>query len=126
MSKILVIDDEEAMRSVLRRGLETAGHSVVEAANGVEGLKQIEAGGIELIVTDLLMPEMDGIEIIFSIRKNHPELKIIAMSGGGQLPADGYLKIAQRGGARRVLIKPFKLQELLQAVEEELQGGSPK
>ncbi len=124
MAKILVIDDDEAMRSVLRRGLETAGHSVLEAANGAEGLRLIEAGGIEVVVTDLLMPEMDGIEVIFNVRKQYPSLKVIAISGGGQLPPEGYLKIAQRGGARRILMKPFKLEELLQAVKDELKGGT--
>lgn len=122
MAKILVIDDDDSMRSVLRMGLETAGHLVLEAANGTEGLRQIEAGGVEVVVTDLLMPEMDGIEVIFNVRKKYPSLKVIAISGGGQLPPEGYLKIAQRGGARRILMKPFKLEELLQAVKDELKG----
>lgn len=122
MAKILVIDDDDSMRSVLRMGLETAGHLVLEAANGTEGVRQIEAGGVEVVVTDLLMPEMDGIEVIFNVRKKYPSLKVIAISGGGQLPPEGYLKIAQRGGARRILMKPFKLEELLQAVKDELKG----
>lgn len=122
MAKILVIDDNDAMRSVLKVGLEAAGHLVLEAANGTEGLRQIEAGGVEVVVTDLLMPEMDGIEVIFSVRKKYPSLKVIAISGGGQLPPEGYLKIAQRGGARQILMKPFKLEELLQAIKNELNG----
>jgi DNA-binding NtrC family response regulator len=122
MAKILIIDDDDSMRSVLRMGLETAGHLVFEAANGTEGLRQIEAGGVEVVVTDLLMPEMDGIEVIFNVRKKYPSLKVIAISGGGQLPPEGYLKIAQRGGARRILMKPFKLEELLQAVRDEVNG----
>lgn len=120
MAKILILDDEAGMRSILRRALEHAGHEVLEGTNGVEGLKRISENEVDIVVTDLLMPELDGIELIFNLRKSRPNLRVIAISGGGQLPPDSYLKIAQRGGARRILIKPFELRELLIAIEEEL------
>lgn len=120
MATVLIIDDEPGMRAIMRRALEHAGHAVVAASNGAEGLKRISEAPIDIVVTDLLMPELDGIELIFNLRKTRPNLRVIAISGGGQLPPDGYLKIAQRGGARRILIKPFELRELLIAIEEEL------
>jgi DNA-binding NtrC family response regulator len=126
MARVLIIDDEDGMRTILRRALEHAGHSVIEASNGLEGLKRISQETIDIVVTDLLMPELDGIELIFNLRKSRPNLRVIAISGGGQLPPDSYLKIAQRGGARRILIKPFELRELLIAIEEELKvSGIP-
>ena len=117
MANILLIDDDNAMRSVMRRALEHAGHTVHEASDGLAGLQRISDGGLDLVVTDIIMPEFDGIELIFNLRKTHPDLRVIAISGGGQLPPEGYLKIAQRGGARMILSKPFELRDLTAAVE---------
>ena len=120
MANILLIDDDNAMRSVMRRALEHAGHTVHEASDGLTGLQRISDGGLDLVVTDIIMPEFDGIELIFNLRKTHPDLRVIAISSGGQLPPEGYLKIAQRGGARMILSKPFELRDLIAAVEEAL------
>lgn len=120
MASVLLIDDDLPMRAVMRRALERAGHTVTEAGDGMSGIQRISDGGIDLVITDIIMPELDGIELIFNLRRTHPNLRVIAISGGGQLPPDGYLKIAQRGGAKRILSKPFELRELLEAVDEAL------
>lgn len=73
---------------------------------------------MDLVVTDMVMPEMDGVELILILRKTHPRLPVIAMSGGGRLGPDDYLKIARAGGAARILAKPFEIDQLLWMVRE--------
>ena len=119
MARILVIDDDSAIRSVVRRGLERAGHEVTEAPDGDAGLKSFRTRNTDLVITDIIMPEREGVETIMALRKEFPALKIIAMSGGGGGSAD-FLSIAKKLGARRTLAKPFGHRELLDAVEEVL------
>ena len=119
MARILVIDDDTAIRSVVRRGLERVGHDVTEAPDGDAGLKAYRAHHTDLVVTDIIMPEREGVETIMALRKEFPGLKIIAMSGGGGGSAD-FLGIAKKLGARRALTKPFGHRELLEALEEVL------
>jgi CheY-like chemotaxis protein len=122
-ARILLVDDNTALRSVLRLVLVCAGHAVYDVANGREALKQIAAEPFDLVITDLLMPEMDGVETIFAIHKAQPGLPIIAMSGGGLGSAHLYLALARLGGAGRILEKPFANSELLLAVDELLCAG---
>jgi DNA-binding NtrC family response regulator len=117
-ARILLVDDNTELRSVLRLILVCAGHAVSDAANGRQALKQIAEKAFDLVVTDLLMPEMDGLETIFAIHRAHPCLPIIAMSGGGMGSAHTYLNAARLGGAGRILEKPFANSELLRAVDE--------
>lgn len=117
MQTILLIDDDSHLRTALRRALELGGYRVEEAANGRVGIEQLERHPVDLVVTDIIMPEMEGVETIIHLRRNRPDLPIIAMSGGARVHVGLCLKIAETAGAVRALAKPFGLSELLEAVE---------
>ena len=114
---VLLIDDEKAFRSVLRQVLSKAGYDVVEAANGAEGIQRFNENPADMIITDIIMPEKEGIETIIELKKAHPDVKFIAMSGGGWYGTDIDFDMAKKLGAR-TLDKPFALQELLDVVAE--------
>lgn len=119
MSRILVIDDDPEVRQMLRKMLERAGYDVAEATDGKMAMKHYLAQPADLIITDLIMPEKDGIETITDFRRNSPAVKIIAISGGGRYTAsDNYLYIAKRLGAHHVLEKPFNHKELLKVIQQ--------
>ena len=120
MSRILIIDDEQPVRSVFRRALERAGHEVSEAGDGQAGLKQIAQSSFDLVVTDIVMPTMEGVEFIFQVHREQPDLKVIAMSGGGRVAPKAYLDMARAAGAVSVLAKPFTIEALLAAVDAAL------
>ena len=115
---ILVIDDDETIRELLRAILEREGYRVLEAPDGGEGLKQFTETPTDLVITDLIMPGKEGIETIRDLRRKFPDVKIIAVSGGGRIGPDSYLKMAKGVGALRTLSKPFDRTVLLKAVEE--------
>ena len=115
---ILVIDDDETIRVLLRAILERDGYQVVDAPDGGEGLKQYRENPTDLVITDLIMPGKEGIETIRDLRREFPHVKIIAVSGGGRIGPDSYLKMAKGVGALRTLSKPFDRMTLLKAVEE--------
>lgn len=112
---ILLIDDEDSFRSVIRQVLVNAGYEVVEASNGAEGIRYFHQNPADMIVTDIIMPEKEGIETIIELKKAFPHVKLIAMSGGGWYGTDIDFDMAKRLGAR-TLDKPFALQELLDVV----------
>jgi CheY-like chemotaxis protein len=116
MPRILLVDDDEQFRKVLRLSLLKLGHEVAEARDGNEALKLVEAGPPDVLVTDLVMPEKEGLETIAEVRRTHPALKIIAMTGGGRVNASDYLKIARAMGADLVLAKPFSIDEISSAL----------
>ena len=116
---ILLIDDEKPFRSVIKQVLTKAGFEVVEAANGVEGISRFYEKPADMIITDIIMPEKEGIETIIELKKAHPRLKLIAMSGGGWYGTDIDFDMAKKLGAR-TLDKPFALQELLDLINEML------
>ena len=118
--RILVIDDEELVRLTLRQTLEKAGYEVAEAQDGKEGLEIQNEVPVDLVITDIIMPEMDGMEMIHALRQKHPDVKVIAISGGGRAGTAGYLNLAKKIGAHHVLPKPFDRQELLQLVKTTL------
>lgn len=118
MARILIIDDDTDLRSTLRDLLEQAGYEVVEASDGREGLAAYMATPAELIITDLLMPEHEGLETICSLRQLNPQIKIIAITGGGQTGRLDFLQAAAFLGAQRTLQKPFNRQTLLAAVRD--------
>jgi len=97
--------------------LEAAGHTVVVAEDGVQAPKVLATHPVEVIITDLLMPERDGLEFITEVRKKYPGIKIIAMSGGGHIARDSYLRIAKNFGAHFLLEKPFSQAGVLNAIE---------
>jgi DNA-binding response OmpR family regulator len=113
---ILVIDDEEPVRVVLRQMLEKEGYEVEEAQDGAVGMNLLRDHLADLIITDLFMPEKEGIETIMEVRKCFPQVKIIAMSGGGRTGTLDFLPMAESFGAQRTLAKPFERRELLEAV----------
>jgi DNA-binding response OmpR family regulator len=116
MAKILVLDDEPSILLMIRKMLEKAGYEVSTASNGKEGMKLFEQEKPELVITDIIMPEKEGLETIFELRRMHPELKIIAISGGGRISPDGYLPGAKLLGANMVFQKPLVPKEFLAAV----------
>lgn len=113
---ILVIDDEEPVRIALRQMLEKEGYGVEEAPNGAVGMELLRDHPADLMITDLFMPEKEGIETMIEVRKCFPQVKIIAMSGGGRVGALDLLPMAESFGALRTLAKPFERKELLDAV----------
>jgi DNA-binding response OmpR family regulator len=121
MARILIIDDNAPTRDILRQALERAGHEVLEAADGRVGIARQRAMPAAVIITDLLMPDQEGLETIRELRRDFPTTGIIAMSGGGQIGYDTLLTMAERLGAQRVLQKPFGLRDMLDAVHQLLQ-----
>ena len=116
MARILVVDDEELARYALREILQSAGHEVVEAINGNEGVALQRAQPFDLVVTDIIMPEKEGVETTIELKRDYPSLKVIAISGGGRTRTLDFLKLARQYGADKVLAKPFSEEELLESV----------
>jgi len=126
MARILLIEDDDSVRTILYLTLVHYGHSVVEARDGREGLDLFRLGGVDLVITDIVMPGKEGFEVLMKIRKKNPALKIIAISGGGLHNAAHYLHTAKLLGAAKVLAKPFSNEALMAAVNELLpDGGTP-
>jgi DNA-binding response OmpR family regulator len=123
MARILVIDDDPDIRAFLEEILKPAGHEVILAADGREGMERYRTSPADLVITDLYMPNQEGLETIRELRTCFPEVAIIAMSG--RTAALTMLSVAQKFGAVEVLRKPFSADELIAAVEEALRGQSP-
>ena len=124
MPDILLIDDDEALRSVLAKALAYAGHHVVQAADGREGLELYHARKFDLVITDLIMPVQEGVETILRLKKEGATTPVIAISGSAS-NSRLYLEIAAKIGARRVLQKPFSPPELLAVINEVLDSSRP-
>ena len=120
MPRILVIDDEESIRNVLCTLLEGAGYEVMEAQNGRAGIQQCRRVSVDLVITDIIMPEGEGLETIRELRRSYPGLKIFAMTGARISRQLDILNIAKAFGAIRTFDKPFDLDEMLNAVREEV------
>jgi len=120
MALILIIDDEPQIRSLLKLMLERDGYEVAEAPDGVEGIRIYRQNPADLIITDLIMPNKDGIGVIIDLKKEFPNVKIIAMSGGGLNKPEGYLKGAKKLGAACTLTKPIDRGEMLKAIKDVL------
>ncbi len=120
MARILVIDDEELVRYTLRAILESADHEVVEAKDGNEGIASCKAHPADLVITDIIMPEKEGMETIIELRHAYPDVKIVAISGGGRIAGSDYLKLARKLGADEVMPKPFQMDEVLSMVRRVL------
>ena len=123
MDRVLIIEDDEYVQKMLKQTLERAGYEVAAATNGATGLKLYESKAnasepFKVVITDLIMPEMEGIETITKLRKNNPKVKIIAISGGGRNKPEDYLHLAGKLGAARTFTKPVDRDALLQAVSE--------
>ncbi|PIE56043.1 MAG: response regulator [Desulfobulbus propionicus] len=106
------------MRVLLRQAMELAGYGVVEAENGRQGVRQMQDHDINLVVTDLIMPEQEGLETIAKLTREYPAVKIIAISGGGRIEPEAYLPAALELGATEVFSKPFDIRKFVRTVEE--------
>lgn len=126
MAHILVIDDNAEFREILRAHLEANGHQVVLAENGDRGLAVLDRGGIDIVLTDILMPQRDGIEVLRAAKQRWPDLPVIAISGGGWIDAGDLLGMAERLGADLVLQKPVRRDDLISAVDAALRENLRK
>lgn len=125
MALILIIEDDLTIREVLRQILEHVGYEVMEASDGKEGISLYRERQADLIITDIIMPKKEGLETIMDLWAEFPELKIIAISGGGRLGPETYLELAEGFGANRLLNKPLGHEELLEAVQDLLGEVTP-
>jgi DNA-binding response OmpR family regulator len=116
--RILIIDDDEQMRDLLYKAMQWAGFEVMAAENGRQGQQLFEELPADLIITDLIMPEQEGLETIRILKLNDPAVKIIAISGGGRIGPEAYLPAAKELGADRVFSKPFDIKELVTTVQK--------
>lgn len=121
--RVLVIDDDQQMRKLLRQVMEWAGYEVMEAEDGRAGMKIQQQIQADLVITDLIMPEQEGLETITALKNMYPSVRIIAISGGGRIGPEAYLPAAKELGADRVFSKPFDVKELAQTVKELLENG---
>ena len=122
--RVLLIDDEQMVRKIVRKMLERGGHEVTEAENGRLGLEQLQRGSYDLVLTDIIMPEMEGVETVMTVLEQYPALKVIAMSGGGRTGNMDFLATAEKLGASAVLNKPFTLAALAQAIDQAFKKAS--
>ena len=122
MPVILIIDDDDALRATMRKILERAGHEVRDAGDGDRGLRIFREDGADLVITDIIMPEKEGIETIQELREEDPDLPILAVSGGGRADPAEPLTDARLLGADETLAKPFTVEELQETVARMLQG----
>ena len=123
--KILLVDDEEALRRMVRAVLDCEEYLFTEASNGIDAQSILENEPFDLIISDVIMPDCDGIELIMAIRGRYPAMKAIIMSGGGRVRAGHYLDLAEKLGATRVFEKPFDTAELRRTVRELLFDETP-
>jgi DNA-binding NtrC family response regulator len=118
--RIVLIDDDTDVEEVIAAMLKSAGYEVCIAGDGEEGLALVAQGGADLVLTDILMPGTDGIQVITQLRANQPDLPVIAMSGGGKVVQYDSLPVASLLGAVQTLNKPFKKSRLLESVDAAL------
>jgi CheY-like chemotaxis protein len=121
MAQVLVVDDEDQVRKLIRLVMEQEGHTVVEASNGKRATQRIQEAEIDLVISDVVMPDMDGLELIREIRRTYQGIKILAISGAGKEGPGLYLNIAERFGADAILMKPFAPDQLIEKVSALLQ-----
>jgi DNA-binding response OmpR family regulator len=125
MVKILLVDDDESLRVALTKAHQRIGHEIRTAENGRKALEVHRDWLPDLIITDLIMPEKEGLETIQCVRAKDKTVKIIAMSGGGRANPNDYLEIALHLGANAILPKPFELEQLQSAIQPFLPSSAP-
>ncbi len=119
MARILVIEDETQIRTMLRKILEDDGYDVMDAPNGRVGMELIQGESVDLVITDIIMPEKEGVEVVGELLDHFPETKIIVISGGSRnINANNLLLSVKMLGAHRTLLKPFDIEELLSSVKQ--------
>jgi Response regulator containing CheY-like receiver, AAA-type ATPase, and DNA-binding domains len=123
LKRILVVDDEAQIRTLLTQMLEQEGYTVHTAENGEEGMSLVSSYPFDLVITDMIMPVKDGLKFIMELVRDYPELKILAISGGGAIKAERYLTMAGYLGDIATLEKPFKRDNFLEVVRKQLAAG---
>lgn len=118
MKNILIIDDDNLVRGMVAKALRKTGYHVLEASDGNEGLQVALHHSVDIVITDILMPDKEGIETILELKDINEKIKIIAMSGGGKRQNMTFLNMAKKAGADKLLKKPFRPSELIQLIEE--------
>ena len=118
MAHIILIEDSNSLRGILKKTLEYEGHEVLDAQDGKDGERLYREGYADLVITDIVMPNKDGIETIIELRRDFPDIKILAISGGGRIGSEQYLDMAKSLGAQDILGKPFKQKDLLESVRK--------
>lgn len=118
MPGVLIVEDDKELREMIRVSLTRRKHTVIEAINGKEAIIHFKPSLTDLVVTDLIMPEEDGLKVIMKLKELKPSLKIIAISGGGKAGPGSYLNLAKALGADAIYSKPFSLNELISKIEE--------
>jgi len=116
-TKILVVEDDPRLRNMICDVLDACGYEVTMADDGLQAMERLKRSCPDIVITDIFMPNVDGIELAVQIRREMPATSIIGMSGGGIIAKDDVLDIARRLGAPRTLSKPFTVEELVEAVE---------
>jgi two-component system, chemotaxis family, chemotaxis protein CheY len=122
MARVLVIDDQEPIRRIVRRALEQDGHEVADASDGAAGMALLDRAPVDVVITDIFMPGMDGIQALREIRKRFPAVKVIAMSGGDSSGLMDLRRDAELLGAVKSLSKPFTAREIVDVVRSALSG----
>ena len=126
MARILIVDDEAEIR-VMLNNIFNDNYEIVEATNGVEAKQICDSTDVDLMITDIVMPEMHGVDLVLEMRRDHPEMPIIAMSGGGGVTGRfDYLKIVSLLGVEEVMQKPFEMTDLRKKVKELLENKKEK
>jgi len=118
MAGILIVDDDDLTRGVIKRILELGNHTIFQVNNGQEALQVVSTAPIDLIITDILMPERDGLDVIAQVKGTHPWVKVLAYSGGGAHRDFDVLSLAKELGAHAAIQKPFSVSDLLSSVEK--------
>lgn len=126
MAKILLVEDDDLVRDMLTQVLERALHTVICAADGEEATKYLQKEKPDIMVTDIIMPKKSGITLISEVKSRHPNLEIIAISGGGRLDPTGYLDLSESLGASVSFEKPIDNSALLMAIDLLLHGKKEK
>ena len=116
MARILLVEDDAGVRATVRIVLKRMNHDVTEAADGAAAIRRVEAEAFDLVITDVIMPEVEGLEVVRAVRARLPGCPVIAMSGGGRIAKEEILDWAAKFGARHVLAKPFSADELRRVV----------
>lgn len=122
MALIMIIDDDPMIRKMLTQAFVSENYDVIDAPDGRTALRKFKTEDVDVVITDIIMPDMEGIETIRELRKIRPDAKIIAFSGGGSLSPDGYLRIASSMGAQYTFQKPISIKELSKAVKDLLES----
>ena len=124
-SKILVVDDDDAILRLIQTALRRSGYQVVVARDGNEAIRCLKDEAFDLVLTDVVMPEKEGIELMTELKRTAPHQKIVAMSGGGDFGAGSYLHYARKLGASATLSKPFSIELLLSVLRDALKAEAP-